>query len=248
MIEWIPVPGGEVLLGLSADEARTLARAAAKRARAMVSADPDPLRADREARELEDKWGNVEYLCEQLAFSMPAHLVELAPFSVTKQPVTHGDWRAFAAATKAPAPAGWSGDGAADDTALVGVSWEEANAYASWRGAKLPTEAQWELAARGPKRTALAWGNDWLGEAAQVGGVIRAFGELHEWCVDEFAPYPGADQLACDRIAPPPGGWWGTRTRRGGALPGIPHTTVMRRGADPDVRLRDTTFRLVKTT
>lgn len=247
MIEWIPVQGGKMLLGLRADEARMLAEAAAARSRKLVADDPDPLHAEREARELEEKWGNVDYLLEQLAFSMPAHPMELSPFSITKQPVTRGDWRAYQAATQAATPEGWSNDKGHDDAALTGVSWEEANAYAIWRGAKLPTEAQWEFVARGMEGRALAWGNDWLGDDALQGGLIHAPGDFYEWCADEFGPYPGADRQACDRIQTPPGGWWGTRTRRGGALPGIPETTVMRRGADSKIRLRDTTFRLVKT-
>ena len=70
--------------------------------------------------------------------------------------------------------------------------------------------------------------------------------ELYEWCADEFGPYPGADKIAFGRLPPPPGGWWGTRVRRGGVIPGFPVTVIARDGADPALRLRDTTFRLVK--
>ena len=92
------------------------------------------------------------------------------------------------------------------------------------------SEAMWEAALRPASRSPF--------------GAISE--ELYEWCADEFAPYPGADKIAVGRIEPPPGGWWGTRTRRGGAIPGIPVTVVTRGGADPSLRLRDTTFRLVR--
>ncbi|CAN5296103.1 hypothetical protein BH09MYX1_BH09MYX1_05730 [soil metagenome] len=82
---------------------------------------------------------------------------------------------------------------------------------------------------------------------SRLGESFAAISEdRYEWCADEFAPYAGADEIAVGRIDPPLGGWWGTRTRRGGAIPGLPVTVVTRGGADPSVRLRDTTFRLVR--
>ncbi|HTM21219.1 MAG TPA: SUMF1/EgtB/PvdO family nonheme iron enzyme, partial [Kofleriaceae bacterium] len=170
----------------------------------------------------------------------------------------------FVRETGARPPEGWpAGRPPALDVPVTGVSWEEAAAYAAWRGAALPSEAEWERAARGPDRRLFPWGDDWGAagarldagaelaaagsrpELASAEGVHELVTDHYEFTADEFAPYPGADQRACDRLPPPPGGWWGTRSRRGGSWRGLPPSAVTRGGVDPALRLRDTTFRLV---
>jgi len=150
----------------------------------------------------------------------PFHTVTIPkPFAIGRYEVTFDDYDQFANATnrQPPVDRGW-GRGRRP---VINVSWDDANAYAKWfseqtgKHYRLPSEAEWEYAARGGKETAYWWGNDlikgmancdgcgsrWDGEqAAPVGsfkpnafGLYDTAGNVWEWVQDCYHDnYKGA--------------------------------------------------------
>lgn len=92
----------------------------------------------------------------------PRHEVYLDDFYIDLHEVTNAQYEIFLDATEHPKPKYWDDERFnRSDQPVVGVSWNDANEYAKWVGRRLPTEAEWEKAARGTDRRVYPWGNEW---------------------------------------------------------------------------------------
>ena len=149
----------------------------------------------------------------------PVHKAHITSFWISKTLVTYKEFLAFAQTiqnrgnqrvdwfdVQQHRPAwGWI-----PDHPVVNVSWEQAQAYAKYVGGRLPTEAEWEYAARGPDRLKYPWGNNWDPTKLQwspgsVGSGLRTTpvtahatgaspfgcldmaGNVWEWCFDAYS-------------------------------------------------------------
>jgi sulfatase modifying factor 1 len=144
---------------------------------------------------------------------MPRHRVWLDSFAIAKVPVTNREYRIYVEERQAVAAPFWSEPMFADpEQPVVGVSWHDAVAYCAWLRARtgkafrLPSEAEWEKAARGQRQDALyPWGDEppcqraYPGYDTMTGGPQRIgmnepndFGlydmseGVHEWCSDYY--------------------------------------------------------------
>ena len=152
------------------------------------------------------------------AASHPQHTVKLKAYRIDKYLVTNAQYARFVAATGHRPPSDWK-NGKIQQGALLYpvtmVNWYDAAAYAKWAGKRLPTEAEWEKAARGTDGRRWPWGNEMdparlntyynVGSATDVTtyangvspyGVYDMAGNVDEWVADDFLPYKGTDAAA----------------------------------------------------
>ncbi len=194
-------------------------------------------------------WVSPEFPSEQ-----PAHEVTLTKgYWIDRDEVTNAAFAAFVDAGGYTNQALWSTDGWAwlggkkaaslplqcqgdvGEHPRMCLTWFEAEAYAAWRGGRLPTEAEWEYAARGPKSTVYPWGDTFDREKANVlnsvapkpvgsyptsaswVGANDMAGNAMEWvadwlAVDYYATSPKTDPTGptTGTIKVEKGGWWGS--------------------------------------
>jgi formylglycine-generating enzyme required for sulfatase activity/serine/threonine protein kinase len=136
----------------------------------------------------------------------PAHRVSISPFLMDRHEVTGSQYGEFCEKTgrKMPRPA----EGEGGRLPVVNIDWSDASAYSTWAGRRLPTEAEWERAARGEANRVYPWGaeddvkrrNGLGGQDGHFGlspagaflsgegpfGTLDMAGNASEWCFDWF--------------------------------------------------------------
>lgn len=154
----------------------------------------------------------------------PERQIYLKAFFIDRYEVTNGQYRQFDPRHRFP-PGG-------ADLPVIGVTWEEAQAYARWAGKRLPTEEEWEKAARGRDGRTFPWGEAYGASFCNVrqsrraspalGGsflkdrspfdVYDLAGNVTEWTSSWYQPYPGAASQDNDDFGEKfrviRGSWW----------------------------------------
>jgi len=195
----------------------------------------------------------------------PVHTVYVDAFWVDTHEVTNGQYREFVEATHHAPPALWDDPRASSDLQPVaGVTWDDARAYCSWAGKRLPSEAEWERAARGDQSRLYPWGDAFVAghantaharrrQSVAVGsypagkspfGLYDMCGNVWEWCSDWYAKGYYVTSPARNPTGPAEGK---ERVIRGGAYSSSEAHLAYRRKIRPDKTYRSLGFRCART-
>jgi len=147
--------------------------------------------------------GGTAGACERDRFAdeQPAHRVYVHAFRIDRLEVSHADWRRCVRAGVCPPSRIAASDDrlGRPDHPVAGVTWREASGYCRWVGGRLPTEAEWERAARGGSRRPFPWGHDFNTRIANYGAASGepddTDGRFHAAPVDAFADAVSAHGL-----------------------------------------------------
>jgi formylglycine-generating enzyme len=193
----------------------------------------------------------------------PVHEVTVKDFYISQYPITVAQYKHFCHETRRRKMPEMSKDfwGWFDDHPMIHVSWEDAKEYCQWKNGRLPTEAEWEFAARGGNKSKnLEYsGSDKVDDIADLknsqtypvgkkaANELNLFdmsGNVWEWCMDWYANYHNKPQNN------PQGPTEGKkRVQRGGSWRGPTENMLRitnRRGDNPKNQSNEVGFRLVK--
>ncbi len=157
----------------------------------------------------------------QRALEAPEREMTLPAYYIDAYEVTNGQWIKFLTETSYKPEGNWREfyTIGKEDYPVSNVTWNDAKEHCKWRGGRLPTEAEWEKAARGPEAFPYPWGEKWdptksncnetgYKNIVEVGhfiwdksaySVYDMMGNIQEWTDDKLKPYPKS-LLARDEV------------------------------------------------
>ena len=200
----------------------------------------------------------------------PKRIIQLKAFYIDKYEVTNGEFKQFLRDLQKYSETQIQTlverlQMQQDDLPVRNITWFKADEYCRYVGKRLPTEVEWEKAARGTDGREYPWGNDWNPDNVNAGqgeadlmpggsyengkspyGVYDLAGNVMEWTADWYEPYPGAEYQSPN---------YGKKRRvvRGGSWGGVGHYVIphyfrvaYRFNFPPDQAFNDVGFRCAK--